>query len=159
MTLVILGTQDKTFERLMKNIDLQIEKGNITGEVIVQAGSTEYQSDNMKIFDLIPMDKFNQLMEEAELVITHGGVGSILSALRANKKVIAVARLKKYGEHENDHQLQIIEEFSKLGYILPCNNLDNLPTALENIKNFEPKKYISNNSKMINILEEYIDNL
>ena len=53
MTLVILGTQDKTFERLLKNVDKQIKKGNLKGEVIVQAGNTEYKSKNMQIFDFI----------------------------------------------------------------------------------------------------------
>ena len=94
MILVTLGTQDKSFERLLKAIDKEIEKGNIKDKVIVQAGYTKYESPNMKIFDLIPNDEFDKLVSEADLIITHGGVGSILSAIKNNKKVIAAPRLK-----------------------------------------------------------------
>ena len=137
MTLVILGTQDKTFERLLKNIDKQIKKGNLKGEVIVQAGNTKYESKNMQIFDFIPMEQFDNFIKQADLVITHGGVGSILSAIRNNKKIIAVPRLSKYKEHENDHQLQIIDEFTKKGYILPCKDLNKLDEVLKQIKDLK----------------------
>ena len=87
MILVTLGTQDKTFVRLLDEIDKLINKGIIQDKVIVQAGFTKYSSDNMEIFDLIPQDEFNNLMSKADLVITHGGVGNIISALEKNKKV------------------------------------------------------------------------
>ena len=72
----------------------------------------------MEIFDLIPSDEFDDLVARAGLIITHGGAGSILTAIKKNKKVIAAARLKKYKEHTNDHQIQIVKEFAKDGYIL-----------------------------------------
>ena len=144
LTLIILGTQDKTFPRLLKAIEREMKKGNIKDKVIVQAGQTKYESKNMEIFDFIEMNKFNSLLKEADLVITHGGVGTILSAIRLNKKVIAVPRLKKYMEHENDHQIQIVKEFDKLGYIKACLNLKKLDKVLEEIKDFKPKKYKSN---------------
>lgn len=159
MTLIILGTQDKTFPRLLKAIEREIKKGNIKDKVIVQAGQTKYESKNMEIFDFIEMNKFNSLLKEADLVITHGGVGTILSAIRLNKKVIAVPRLKKYMEHENDHQIQIVKEFDKLGYIKACLDLKKLDKVLEEIKDFKPKKYKSNNNHMIKIIENYIDNI
>ena len=89
MILVTLGTQDKDFSRLLKAVDKQIENGTIKEKVIVQAGSTEYKSKNMKIFDLISGDEFEKLLSKASLVITHGGVGTILTALKNNKKVLA----------------------------------------------------------------------
>lgn len=159
MILVILGTQDKTFDRLLKAIEKQIKLGNLEGDVIVQAGSTKYESKYMKIFDYIPMEQFDEYIKEADLVIAHGGVGTILSSIRKNKKVIAVPRLSKYKEHENDHQLEIVSEFTKRGYIIPCYDLKKLDEAIKKIKEFEPKKYRSNNRKMLNIIENYIDGL
>ena len=122
MILVTLGTQDKSFERLLKAIDKEIEKGNIKDKVLVQAGYTKYKSKNMEIFKSVSNDRLEELMEEASLIITHGGVGSILTALKHHKKVIATPRLSKYNEHTNDHQKQIIEEFGRLGYIIPLKN-------------------------------------
>ena len=159
MTLVILGTQDKEFTRLLKMVEDEIKKGRIHGDVIVQAGQTKYKSKYMSVLDLIPNTKFNKLIKEADLVITHGGVGSIISALKYNKKVIAVPRLSKYGEHVNDHQLEIIEEFGKLGYIKSATNKRELTKALEEIDSFEGTKYKSNNNKMIKLIEDFIDNI
>ncbi len=157
MIFVTLGTQDKDFSRLLKAIDKAIDKNEITDEVIVQAGSTKYQSNHMKIFDLIPMDEFEKLMKSCDLLITHGGVGSILTGLKYHKKVLAVPRLKKYGEHENDHQKQIVEEFSNKGYIMAVPNLDNLGKTIKKAEHFHPKTYQSNRNHMVKLIENYIE--
>lgn len=159
MTLVILGTQDKSFDRLLRMVEKEIKNSNLKGEVIVQAGQTKFKSKYMKIFDLIPITKFNKLIKEADLVITHGGVGSIIQALKHNKKVIAVPRLARYKEHENDHQIQIVEEFTRNGYILSAKNTKELNKALEDVNKFEQKKYKSNNNKMVKLIENFIDNI
>lgn len=159
MTLVILGTQDKDFSRLLKKIDQLIADHKIKDEVVVQAGTTKYQSSHMKIFDLIPMTEFNRLIGKADLIITHGGVGSIIQALKKQKKIIVIPRLKEYGEHTNNHQLQIVHEFSKKGYVIPCTDIENLKSALEQVKDFKPKPYKSNNTQMIQLISQFIDNV
>lgn len=157
MILVTLGTQDKNFVRLLEKIDQLINNGLIKDKVIVQAGFTKYNSENMEIFDLIPQDEFNDLMDKADIIITHGGVGNIISALEKNKKVIAVPRLAKYGEHINDHQTQIIAQFNALGYIIGLQDVDELDDAVKQIKKFKPKKFVHDNSKMLNLVSELID--
>lgn len=157
MILVTLGTQDKTFVRLLEKINQLIDQGLIKDKVIVQAGFTKYNSDNMEIFDLIPQDEFNSLMAQADLIITHGGVGNIISALEKNKKVIAVPRLSKYGEHINDHQTQIIAKFNDLGYIIGLQDVDELDKAIKEVKKFKPQKFVHDNSKMLSLVSELID--
>ena len=157
MIFVMLGTQDKTFERLLKAMDKSIEKGEIKEKVIVQAGNTKYETKNMEILDLISPDKFQQLVDECDLLITHGGVGSILSAVKQGKKVIAAPRLKKYNEHVNDHQKQIIKEFAKDGYIIELEDMDKLGEALQKAKKFKPKKFKSHTKEMINLVEGIIE--
>ena len=160
MILVTLGTQDKPFVRLLKDIDNEIIKGNIKEKVVVQAGYSmnKYQTKNMEMFDLIDRDDFNKLVNECSLLITHGGVGSILTGLKANKKVIACPRLSKYKEHINDHQVQIINEFAKAGYILSYCENDNLSNILKQVKDFKPQKYVSNSNNLIKMIKDYIDN-
>lgn len=157
MILVTLGTQDKTFVRLLEKIDQLINNGLIKDKVIVQAGFTKYNSENMEIFDLIPQDEFNSLMDKADIIITHGGVGNIISALEKNKKVIAVPRLAKYGEHINDHQTQIIAKFNALGYIIGIQDVEELDDAIKKVKKFKPKKFVHDNSKMLNLVSKLID--
>lgn len=158
MILVTLGTQDKPFIRLLDQVQKEIDNGNIQDEVIVQAGFTKYESKNMQIFDLIDREKFIELMSKCDILITHGGVGSIISGLQNNKKVIVAPRLAKYGEHMNDHQIQIVENFSRNGYIIPLYDGDNLGEVLKKVKNFKPKKFKSNTDNLIKIIEDFIDN-
>ncbi|MBQ3511134.1 MAG: GtrA family protein [Bacilli bacterium] len=157
MIFVTLGTQDKDFSRLLKAIDKEIEKGTIKEKVIVQAGHTKYESKNMEIFDLIPTDEFNEIIEKCDLIITHGGVGNILSAIKKNKPVIAAARLKKFKEHTNDHQKQIIGEFTKQGYILELRDFGKVGKMIEKAKTFKAKKFKSNTKNMIKLIEDYIE--
>jgi len=159
LILITLGTQDKKFYRLLEAVQKQIDNKKIKDRVIVQAGcSNDFKSKQMDMFDLIPMDEFDKLIEDCDILITHGGVGSIITGLKNNKKVIAAARLEKYGEHVNDHQLQIIENFTNAGYILSLDNFDELDKILDLAKKFKPKKDKSNTKKFINILEEELKN-
>ena len=158
MILVMLGTQNNSFHRLLEEIDNLIEKGIITDEVVVQAGHTKYDSKNMKIFGLISQEELEELIKKADLVITHGGVGSIITSLKKGKKVIALPRLHEYQEHVNDHQKEIVETFNEKGYIIGVQDVKKLQEAIERSKNFVPKKYQSNNKKMLNIIENFIDN-
>ena len=158
MILVTLGTQDKKFTRLLDAIQKQIDNKVITDKVVVQAGCTsDYKSNDMEIFDLIPMDKFDDLISKCDLLITHGGVGSIITGLKNNKKVIAAARLKEYGEHTNDHQLQIAKEFADAGYILELRDFHKLDKLLEKSKTFKPKKFVSNTPNMVKLVSDYIE--
>lgn len=157
MIFVTLGTQDKSFERLLKKIDLLIRKGIIQDEVIVQAGFTKYETDNMKIMDFISNEDFEKYIKNCNYMITHGGVGSILTGLKNQKKVIAVARQKKYDEHTNDHQFQIINKFGNSKYIIGVDNLNKLESAVKNIGTFVPSNYVFDNSNIITTIKNYID--
>ena len=159
MILITLGTQDKSFERLLKAVDKEIENGKIKEKVIAQIGTTKYESKNMELFDLIPREKFDDLIEECSLLITHGGVGSILTGVTKGKKVIAAARLSKYGELVYVHQTQIVEMFAKEKYILELKDFSKLGKLIEKSKSFKPKKFVSNTQNLIEHLEDYIDNL
>jgi UDP-N-acetylglucosamine transferase subunit ALG13 len=159
MILVLLGTQDKPFTRLLDAIEKQIESGDIKEEVIVQAGCTKYESKNMKIFDLIPNDEFLELITKAKIVIAHGGVGSIVDALKRGKKVIAAARLKEYGEHVNDHQEQIIDRFVEMKYVLKLQDFNKLNEVLKECKRTKFKKYKSTTNKIIELIDDYIESI
>ena len=112
----------------------------------------------MKLIKEIPQDEFNKLIDQANLVITHGGVGSIITAITKGKKVIAIPRLKKYNEHVNDHQIEIIDSFNEKGYIIGIHSVEELGKALEKTKNFKPQKYVKNTGNILKLVEDFIDN-
>lgn len=154
MILVTLGTQKQSFVRLLE----LIEKSNIDDEIIVQAGNTKFESKKMKIFDYIPYEEMTELIKKSDLVITHGGTGSILMPLKMGKKVIAVPRLSKYAEHVDDHQTQLTSIFNEEGYILEYHDGDDFNELYEKSKKFKPNKYVSNTENFIKEIKNLIDN-
>lgn len=158
MVFVTLGTQDKSFVRLLEKVESAINDGIIEDEVVVQAGYTKFKSDKMRIFDLLDRDEFAEYVKKCDVLITHGGVGSIITGLKNNKKVIAIPRLAKYKEHVNDHQIQIIDNFDNQGYIIGLDENIDLKNAFNRLKNFTPNKYKSNTENMIKLVEEVINN-
>ena len=153
MILVTLGTQKEPFTRLLD----YIEKSNIKDKIIVQAGHNKYQSEKMELFEFIPYEEMQKLIDEASLIITHGGTGSILMPLKKGKKIIAVPRLAKYLEHVDDHQCQIVDVFAEEGYLLSCNDGDDFNEVYRKSLKFKPKKYISNTENFIKNLKKEID--
>lgn len=153
MIFVMLGTQDKQFKRL---IDVVLQ-ANLDDEIIIQKGYTKFESDEIKNFKYCSKNEYEELISKADIVITHGGVGSIMTALSKNKKVIAMARLAKYGEHQNDHQLDIIDNFAIENYIFKLDEKDDLKQLVQKIKSHQFKKVSSNNEKFIENLLKYLE--
>lgn len=152
MILVTLGTQKEQFTRLLD----YIENSNIKDKIIVQAGHTKYKSKKMEIFDFIPYEKMDEYINNADIIITHSGTGSVLTPLKKGKKVIVCARLSKYDEHVDDHQVELLEVFKEEGYVLELSEDNNLDEVYKEAKKFKPKKYISNTENFIKQLKDEI---
>lgn len=145
MVLISVGTQKQQFTRIFDLV--KRSKRLYKEQIIAQAGYTKYDSKRIEMFDFIPLDEMEKYIEQADLIISHGGVGTIFSAIKKGKKVIAVPRLEKYGEHINDHQIEICEELEKEGYILYYKDgKDNLDNLIEKIRKQEFRKYSSDNN-------------
>ncbi len=157
MVLVLLGTQNNSFYRLLEEIDKLIDKNIVNEKVIVQAGYTKYETANMEILDLLPKDELEKYQEKADYIITHGGVGSIISSIKKGKKVIAIPRKHEYEEHVNNHQEEIVKLFNQKGYILGINDVSELEKAIKELRNFVPKKYKQDNKKMLDIISNFIE--
>ena len=155
MIFVILGTHELEFKRLLE----YLEKMNINEEVVIQSGNTHFNSNKYKIIPFLDPNEFKDYIEKSDLVITHGGVGSILTGLRYKKKVITMPRLSKYKEHNDDHQLEICNKLSKDGYTINCTDYESLEKAIKNYKNIELKPYKFDNSKLINFISKTIDTI
>jgi len=158
MILVLLGTQNNSFVRLLTEIENCIKNKIITDKVIVQCGHTKFSSEYMELLDFISIEELGGLIEKADLIITHGGVGSIMGSISAGKKVIALPRLNKFNEHVNDHQIQIVQNLDKQGCIKGVFDMSLLADTIKNIDGFIPKPYISNNNEILKIISNFIEN-
>ena len=131
MIFVTVGSQKFQFNRLLKKIDEMIDKKIIKDKVFAQIGASDYKPLNYEYVDFMNQDDFNKKLDECDLLITHAGTGVIVNAVKREKKVIATPRLAKYGEHVDDHQLQLISQFKDLELICECRDCDELWQALE----------------------------
>ena len=156
MVFITLGSQKFQFNRLLKAVDELIENGVLTDGVFAQTGYSDYQPRNYKFKQFLDREEFAKYEAEAEIVITHGGTGAIIGAVKKGKKVIAVPRLSKYGEHVDDHQLQIIEQFKNQNLICGLDDCNQLSDGLVYVKNHEFSTYSSNTSTIIASIEKYI---
>ncbi|MFV0479533.1 MAG: PssE/Cps14G family polysaccharide biosynthesis glycosyltransferase [Anaerorhabdus sp.] len=156
MILVSLGTQDKMFNRLLEEMERLCKEKIVTDKVIVQSGYTEFSSHEMKIVDYFDQLEFEKLVQEADILITHGGVGTIMKALKYRKKVIGVPRLKEYGEHHNNHQREVLEELEKKGCLIYAREIQELENAIGLVNQFQPNDYPSNSADVIEVIRKFI---
>lgn len=158
MIFVTLGTQKFQFNRLLIKIDQLIEKKIITEPVMAQIGYSDYIPKNYEYKDFMDRDEFNKNINDSNLIITHGGTGAIINSLKLDKKIIAVPRQSKYGEHVDNHQFQIVKMFSKQHYICAVNKeIDEIDNLLLHRDDFNVNKFKSNNEKFIKIINNYIE--
>lgn len=160
MIFVTVGTQDKEFRRLLEEVERLIKCGKINETVVAQIGNTKFSTDldssKMHLIEFTTPREVDSLIENASFIITHGGVATIIEGLNRGKKIIAVPRLRKYKEHVNDHQLQIIENFGNKAFIIGLHGVEELESALERVDEFVPERYVSNNERFVARLEEAI---
>ena len=158
MIFVTVGTDTHQLNRLLKELDRL--KGNkiLKDEVIAQIGNCTYKPRNYKNFNFTTLKHFNELNKKANIIISHGGAGSLIQAFQYHKTLIVVPRTKKYDEHTDDHQIQIAKELERQGKIIAVYNIKNLMDAIRKSKNF---KIITSrkSNKISQIIIEYISDL
>ena len=156
---ITLGSQKFQFNRLLKAIDELCEKGTVDAEdVFAQIGYSNYLPKNFSYKKFLDRDEFSKEMGKADIVITHGGTGAIIGAVKKGKKVIAVPRRAKYGEHVDDHQLQLVGQFKELQLICECDDAEKIGHALETVKKTTYKEYVSNTQRIISSIDKFIEN-
>ncbi|MFR7918810.1 MAG: PssE/Cps14G family polysaccharide biosynthesis glycosyltransferase [Anaerostipes sp.] len=156
MIFITLGSQKFQFNRLLKAVDDLVQRKIIKEDVFAQIGYSDYQPQNYSYKKFLDRDEFARMEEKSEIVITHGGTGAIIGAVKKDKKVIAVPRLAKFGEHVDDHQLQLLDEFEKMQIIVACYDTDKLEDAYRLVQTKKLKKYKSNQKRIIDSIEEFL---
>lgn len=159
MIFVTLGTQKFQFNRLLLMIDEMISKGTVHEHVFAQIGNSDYRPKNYEYSSFLDKKEFEKKVHGCDVLITHSGVATIMTGLRYQKKIIVVPRLSKYGEHVDNHQVQIAESFSERNYIAMYKEGDDLGKVVENVKKHNFNSYVSQRKQMVKIIQDYIDNM
>lgn len=157
MIFVTLGSQKFQFDRLLQKLDALIEDGTITEPVYAQTGHSTYTPKHFETAAFMDRETFAAHMAKADMVITHAGTGAIIGAVKQGKKTIAVPRLSKYGEHVDDHQTQIVAQFTDMHLLEPCWEVEDLAAAYAAAKKNAYTPYQSNTHTIIASIQEYLE--
>lgn len=153
MTFVTLGTQNFPFNRLLEMVDRLVDEGVLQGRVFAQIGYSSYVPRHYAYSDFMTPEEYNRCIAEADLIIAHAGVGTIMHCLSGSKRLIVVPRMQLRKEHVDDHQLEIAAAFAEKGYLLYARNYDALKAAVLAAPTAPLVKY----EKGINVVERKID--
>lgn len=153
---LVLGTQKFQFNRLLKQVDDLLGEGKLNATVFAQVGNSDYTPRNYTYQKFLNKEDFEKQIQTCDVLITHSGVGSIVTGIQSNKPVVVYPRLKKYGEHIDDHQVEIAKAYSKKGYIILCSEFDRLEDKIEEAKSFRMKQYISSREEINTLIDHYL---
>lgn len=154
---VVVGTQKFQFNRLLKEVDLLVQEDLLLPqEVYAQIGSSTYTPKHYEYQNFLDKSSFEAEIRKCDILITHSGVGTIISGLRNKKKVVVCPRLREYGEHIDNHQVEIAKAYSDNGFVIPCFCLDNLYGRIIQAKGFKSKEYISSRIHINEMIDQFL---
>lgn len=133
MIFVTVGTHEQPFNCLIESVDNLKKRGVIQEEVIIQTGYSTYEPQYCTWQKLYPYQEMIRLVEEARIVITHGGPSSFIMPLQIGKTPIVVPRKHEFNEHVNDHQVSFAKAVAeRMGTIIVVEDMSKLEETIEN---------------------------
>lgn len=159
MIFITLGSQKFQFDRLLKAVDYLVKDKVINEDIFAQVGYSDYVPKHYSYKQFLDRNEYMEKMNECDLVITHGGTGAIVGAIKRGKRVIAVPRLNKFGEHVDDHQVQIVNQFTDMNLICGIMDTKDLENAIDEVRREKYNEYKSNTNVIISSIEKYIDEI
>jgi UDP-N-acetylglucosamine--N-acetylmuramyl-(pentapeptide) pyrophosphoryl-undecaprenol N-acetylglucosamine transferase len=122
------------FDRLVSLVADAKAAGLIPERVLIQTGIGGARPEGVEVVETLGFDAVNRTLETADIVVCHGGTGSLITALRQGCRVIAVPRLHELGEHYDDHQAEITGAFAERGLIEVANTPEEFAAALVKVR-------------------------
>lgn len=153
---VPLGTQKFPFGRIITALNQLVDEGKYKADEIVMQSALYPVKPNFTHFGLIPNDEFNRYMREAEVVVTHSGVNSIISCMEMGKPLVVCPRLHEYGEHVDNHQMEIATLMRDKYDVLICTDMKDLPKLIEEAKAHKYKQWVSHKKELLNTISKLI---
>ncbi len=144
------------FERLIKAVDELVGSGKIKEKVVMQIGNTKYEPKNCEWFRFENLKRILELNRTARVVVAHAGAGCIITALQFKKPLVIVPRYKRFGEHVNDHQLDLAGALDTKGIAAAVYDISDLLSA---IKRAELPKIDGGKAILISNLKSYLNGI
>lgn len=159
MIYVTLGTQKFQFDRILKKLDQLIENKSIEDEIAVQCIYHTYKPKNFEVFKLKPIEEVEEILKKSKLVITHAGTGSLVQCIKFKKHTVVVPRLVDFGEHVDNHQIEIASVFETKGNATVITDINDLE---QYVKDYSKANIIDihlDNTMLLKSIDDYIEEL
>lgn len=132
------------FDRLVQMVDEIVPSLKLREPMFAQIGRGRYKPLHFEHIDFLHKAEFDKVFEQASLVISHAGIGTIGKALGARKPILVLPRQKAFGELVDDHQLLTAHKFEALGHILAFSNPEEFTAKMATVQGFTPKPRCAN---------------
>lgn len=140
MIFISVGTHPDGFPRLLKEVARLVDAGVLKGKIVVQSGYTPFSHARITTKDFFPIQEFEKLVSQADVFITHAGEGNIGAAIQNGVPMVIVPRRKKFGEHTNDHQLELAHAAEKENVGVVVHDISTLEKAIRTAKDNPPAR-------------------
>jgi UDP-N-acetylglucosamine transferase subunit ALG13 len=155
MIFVTVGTQ-LPFDRLISWVDQWAEQ-NKDVPIFGQIGSSTYRPNNFEYsFDLTP-EEYDSYFNQSDFIVSHAGMGTIISSLLDSKPIIVLPRDSDLGEHRNQHQKSTCERFSHLSGFYVCHSNEEIHNFLDKRHTLSSGGINQNNNQLMLHLESAIE--
>jgi UDP-N-acetylglucosamine--N-acetylmuramyl-(pentapeptide) pyrophosphoryl-undecaprenol N-acetylglucosamine transferase len=144
------------FDRLTDLVATAHRAGLIPEKVIAQIGVGGTRPEGLEAVETLPFDEIKAILRRADLVVCHGGTGSLITALRQGCRVIAVPRRFGRGEHYDDHQFEITSAFAARGLISVAETHEEFARALIEARARPPVSATTDPSPLIDYLRQVL---
>lgn len=161
MIFVTVGNARQGFRRLLEAIDELAGQGVWAGEqVFLQTGNNpDFTPRHSQYKDFLQADEFARRLGEADVIVSHGGCGTLLNAFQLGRVPVVMPRRKKYGEHINDHQLQLVEALASEKRIIPAYEPAELLKCIDDARQCRVSSVPVRPSKMVSLVAQAIEQL
>jgi len=156
MIFLTVGTHTQSFDRLISEMDRLVGERSIREKVVGQIGNSAYEPRNFEWFRFTDFDRLNGLYDSADVLVTHGGAGSILNGLSRGKPVVSMPRLARYDEHVNDHQVELVKFLEKKRKIVAVYEARGLAAAITKAKK---RGKLRTENKICDEIEKFLEGL
>lgn len=154
MIVVTVGTNEAPFDRLLRAFDGQ----SVDEELLVQHGPSKIRPVGAACVEFLAYDDLAAAIGRARVVVTHAGVGSIMTALANGKRPVVLPRLRRFGEAVDDHQVSLGRRLDAAGLVTLVESADDVVNAVETSSPSSTVE-LGANPRLVAELKEYVGSL
>jgi UDP-N-acetylglucosamine transferase subunit ALG13 len=142
------------FDRLVEAVASLDKANGRPSRIVAQVGRGGATPSGLECREMMEFDAVTALLDRAKVVFCHGGTGSLITALRAGCRVVAMPRRPDLGEHYDDHQIEIVRAFAARGIIEMAEDVPDIASALARALSKQPQRATTDYSPLIERLRQ-----